>query len=227
MTGAERTALVRQALDDRDYTVRFDALRAWVRRETEGARLRSDCRGARRRQPAPGAGGDRCAGRSLRDRRRSRDAHDPAAQRAAHAAGHRSWHREAHALVAAAKRVPERAAMAIPAFRTHNLWQVRMYAARAADPLKDVARSRSSPTTTTTTCARRRWCRCSGIAGAERSQPAFIAALGRHDYQLVRTAAIGVKGADVRQVRSCGPGRRARRASPRRIPTRRATRGSR
>ena len=28
--------------------------------------------------------------------------------------------------------------MAMPAFRTHNLWQVRMYAARAAEPLKDV-----------------------------------------------------------------------------------------
>ena len=32
------------------------------------------------------------------------------------------------------------------------------------------------------------------LAGTERSQPAFIAALGRDDYQLVRTAAIGVKG---------------------------------
>ena len=49
-----------------------------------------------------------------------------------------SWHREAHALVAAAKRAPERAAMAMGAFRTHNVWQVRMYAARAAEPLKDV-----------------------------------------------------------------------------------------
>ena len=49
-----------------------------------------------------------------------------------------SWHREAHALVAVAKRAPDRAAMAMGAFRTHNVWQVRMYAARAAEPLKDV-----------------------------------------------------------------------------------------
>ncbi len=105
-----------------------------------------------------------------------------------------SWHREAHALVAAAKRVPERAAMAIPAFRTHNLWQVRMYAARAADPLKDVATLEKLAYDDNDNVREATLVPLQRIAGVERSQPAFIAALGRHDYQLVRTAAIGVKG---------------------------------
>ena len=84
--------------------------------------------------------------------------------------------------------------MAIPAFRTHNLWQVRMYAARAADPLKDVATLEKLAYDDNDNVREATLVPLQRIAGVERSQPAFIAALGRHDYQLVRTAAIGVKG---------------------------------
>src|SRR5688572_12044295 len=194
VTGAERTALVRQALDDRDWTVRFDALRAWIRRETEGHGCGPIAAALGDDSPhlvlaAIDALADRCVTgeeaetlttRLLGELRTPPDIG--------------SWHREAHALVAAAKRVPERAAMAIPAFRTHNLWQVRMYAARAAEPLKDVATLEKLAYDDNDNVREATLVPLQRIAGVEQSQPAFIAALGRHDYQLVRTAAIGVKG---------------------------------
>jgi cyclophilin family peptidyl-prolyl cis-trans isomerase len=194
VTGAERTALIRQALDDRDWTVRFDALRAWIRRETEAdgcgpitAALGDDS--LHLVLAAIDALSDRCVtgeeAETLTTRLLSELRTPPDIG---------SWHREAHALVAAAKRVPERAAMAIPAFRTHNLWQVRMYAARAADPLKDVATLEKLAYDDNDNVREATLVPLQRIAGVERSQPAFIAALGRHDYQLVRTAAISVKG---------------------------------
>ena len=139
VSDAERTRLVRTALDDRDYTVRYDALArldpARDRRPTAAGRSprRSAITSLHLVLAAIDALGDRCVagdeaepltGRLLGELRTPPDIG--------------SWHREAHALVAAAKRTPERAAMAMAAFRTHNVWQVRMYAARAAEPLKDV-----------------------------------------------------------------------------------------
>ena len=83
--------------------------------------------------------------------------------------------------------------MAMPAFRTHNVWQVRMYAARAAEPLKDVFTLQKLAYDDNDNVREATLVPLQRLAGAD-SQPAFIAALGRSDYQLVRTAAIGVKG---------------------------------
>jgi hypothetical protein len=89
LTDADRTRLVRVALDDRDWTVRYDALRAWVRRETErnGCGPIADALSDSSLHlvlAAIDALGDRCvAGRG------SRASDCPADQRAAHAAGHR------------------------------------------------------------------------------------------------------------------------------------------
>ena len=104
-----------------------------------------------------------------------------------------SWHREAHALVAVAKRAPDRAAMAMGAFRTHNVWQVRMYAARAAEPLKDVFTLEKLAYDDNDNVREAALVPLQRLAGAD-SEPAFIAALGRDDYQLVLTAALGLKG---------------------------------
>jgi peptidyl-prolyl cis-trans isomerase B (cyclophilin B) len=49
----------------------------------------------------------------------------------------RSWHRAAHALVALATAVPERATAALGQFKGSRIWQLRMYAARAAAALAD------------------------------------------------------------------------------------------
>lgn len=49
----------------------------------------------------------------------------------------RGWHRPAHAIVALATAAPERAAALLPAHAHAPIWQVRMYAARAAAVLAD------------------------------------------------------------------------------------------
>jgi cyclophilin family peptidyl-prolyl cis-trans isomerase len=194
LSASDRTRLVRAALEDRDWTVRFDGLRAWIRRETETNGCGSIANALSDESQhlvlaAIDALGERCVAgeesealtaRLLSELRTPPDIG--------------SWHREAHALVAAAKRAPERAAMALPAFRTHNLWQVRMYAARAAAAMKDpqslerlaydphdnVREASLGPLRT--------------LKEAE-SDAAIIAALGRADYQLLRTAALVLKGA--------------------------------
>jgi cyclophilin family peptidyl-prolyl cis-trans isomerase len=51
----------------------------------------------------------------------------------------RSWHRAAHALVALASAAPERGQAALGQFSGSRVWQLRMYAARAATTLRDRA----------------------------------------------------------------------------------------
>jgi cyclophilin family peptidyl-prolyl cis-trans isomerase/HEAT repeat protein len=46
-----------------------------------------------------------------------------------------AWHIPAHALVALAKTAPAEGRKALPRYMTHSIWQVRMYAARAAGAL--------------------------------------------------------------------------------------------
>jgi cyclophilin family peptidyl-prolyl cis-trans isomerase len=193
VTGVERTRLVRAALEDRDWTVRYDALRAWIRRETETngcgpiADALSDSSmhlvlaaiDALADRCVAGDEGEQLTGRLLSELRTPPDVG--------------SWHREAHALVAAARRVPDRAAMALQAFRTHNVWQVRMYAARAAEPLKDLFTLEKLAYDENDNVREATLIPLQRVAGTDRSQPAFIAALGRNDYQLVLTAAQGVK----------------------------------
>jgi peptidyl-prolyl cis-trans isomerase B (cyclophilin B) len=55
------------------------------------------------------------------------------------AASPRGWHRAAHAIVALASASPERGAAALRPFTGSGIWQLRMYAARAAAVLKDRA----------------------------------------------------------------------------------------
>ncbi|HEY7292691.1 MAG TPA: peptidylprolyl isomerase [Vicinamibacterales bacterium] len=49
----------------------------------------------------------------------------------------RAWHRPAHAIVALAGAQPDRARAALPGFLAARVWQLRLYAARAASALKD------------------------------------------------------------------------------------------
>ena len=60
---------------------------------------------------------------------------DHAATELAHAGAPRAWHRAAHALVALASAAPDRAAAALPQFTGSRIWQLRLYAARAAAQL--------------------------------------------------------------------------------------------
>ncbi len=53
------------------------------------------------------------------------------------------WLTAAHALVSLSKRVPDAARLRLPAFASHNRWQARVYAARAAAGLRDEATLRT------------------------------------------------------------------------------------
>ncbi len=51
----------------------------------------------------------------------------------------RGWHRSAHAIVALAAAAPDRASAALGHFTGSSIWQLRLYAARAAELLKETA----------------------------------------------------------------------------------------
>ena len=185
----ERTRLLRTLLSDRALIVRIEAVRAWAR--TEAA--------------ANGCG-------PLLDATRDPDL--PVALAAIDALGdacrqdpnvtdwltpelrtppQNEWHRSSHALVAMAKRAPDRAAIALTSHVAHPAWQARMYAARAADIISDVAtleRLASDPEPNvreaTLVPLRKR-------KGNEAEQY-FVASLALGNYQLLHTAAVESKG---------------------------------
>ena len=191
---AERTRLTEVALHDRHWTVRYDGLRAWVRRETpaNGCGRIVDAlsdESAHVALAAIDALADHCMGGEEGDLLTARLVSE---LRTPPNIG--PWHREAHALVALARRDRARAAISMPSFRQHLNWQVRMYAARAAGFVDDVLTleklaydSHDNVRDAALPPLRR-------LKKAD-SDPAFIAALARPDYQLVLTAATALKGA--------------------------------
>ena len=104
-----------------------------------------------------------------------------------------SWRRESHALVALAKQGSDRLEVPLISHAQHNTWQVRMYAARAASMANHVASlerlgmdSHDNVREAAIGALRR-------LKAAE-AEPYLVAALGRNDYQLVRTAAREMAG---------------------------------
>jgi cyclophilin family peptidyl-prolyl cis-trans isomerase len=186
-----RTELIRDALKDRDAAVRYDALRAWARSETKAegcgpiVAALSDSSTAMI-LAAIDALAERCREDEAITARLAGELVAPPN------GGH--WQREAHALEAMARRDPERAAAAMPAFSRHLTWQVRMYAARAAALLRDsetlalLAYDVNDNVRHTAMPALYR------LKGAD-SESALIAALGRDDYQLLLVTAETLKGA--------------------------------
>lgn len=189
---AARTDLVRHALNDRAWQVRFEGVRAWARREAAagGCGPLMDALSDESQHvvlAALDALGERCLqDTDITDRMVSEARTPPTIG---------PWQREAHAMVALAARDPERAALSLPAFASHQVWQVRMYAARAAAAMKDVyslgrlvydphdnVREAAVPALRL-------------LQGSDRDA-ACLAALGRRDYQLLRTAAMALKDAE-------------------------------
>jgi cyclophilin family peptidyl-prolyl cis-trans isomerase/HEAT repeat protein len=103
-----------------------------------------------------------------------------------------SWHRETHAFVALAKRSPEGAATSMEAFVNHPVWWVRMYAAGAAAAagdlvhLEKLARDANDNVREAAIVPLRR------LKKFE-ADPAIVGALERTDVQLLRTAALLLK----------------------------------
>ncbi len=98
------------------------------------------------------------------------------------------WHRPAHALLSLAKLAPRAAASVVDDFARHPVWQVRMYAARAAQQFEsiDLLRQLAFDNHHNVRQAAISGLQQLSVAGAH---SIYIAVLGATDYQLIRTAA--------------------------------------
>ncbi len=188
----KRGDLIRQALRDSSSLVRYEGVRAWARREAAPngcdpllAALRDESLHVA--LAAIDALGERCAA--------SDEVTDAVAGEVRTPSSVGEWQREAHALVALARRAPNRAALAMSTFRQHPVWQVRMYTARAAALLKDAITLErlafdDNDNVREAALPPLRLLRRDG------SDTVLRAALGRADYQLLRTAAIALRDAE-------------------------------
>jgi cyclophilin family peptidyl-prolyl cis-trans isomerase/HEAT repeat protein len=188
---SERMELLTDLLRDRSTVVRVEAVRAWARQEARESgcqRLLDSLKDSS--VPvvlaAIDALGDACKDDLNVTDRLTGEAKAPEGN---------EWQRPSHALVALAKRVPGRTFIALLGGHVqHQIWQVRMYAARAAaitnevTSLERLAYDEEDNVREATLAPLRR------LKGDE-AEPYFVAALGRADYQLLRTAAIELKGA--------------------------------
>jgi cyclophilin family peptidyl-prolyl cis-trans isomerase/HEAT repeat protein len=198
----ERLTFVRRSLSDTSFMVRLEGVRAWARRgaRDQGCQPLLDALNDQQLHvvlAALDALGDQCRDDPSITDRLTAEARTPPSPG--------NWQREAHAFLALTKRAPERAAVAMMSFAMHANWQVRLYAARAATVLEDVdvlSRLAADPE--------------DGVAEAvlpalrkrlgSASDAAFIAALNRRNrtirgeparpYQVIRTAAIALQGAE-------------------------------
>ncbi len=133
--GDERLRLIRQFLEDDAPLVRFEAVRAWAARGAASEGCGPLVEALTDPHPSVSLAALDALGDQCND--------DPGVtERLATAArpdNTAAWQRRAHALVALAKRAPDRAAVHLDSFSRHQNWQLRLYAARVAVLLGDVA----------------------------------------------------------------------------------------
>jgi peptidyl-prolyl cis-trans isomerase B (cyclophilin B) len=103
------------------------------------------------------------------------------------------WRAPAHAIVSLARRAPAETVALLPIFAAHRVWQVRMYAARAADALGDAG------TLTTLSADENANVREIALAALVRvkghdADSVLLNALGRPSFQVVLQVARGLKG---------------------------------
>ncbi|MGB2716854.1 MAG: peptidylprolyl isomerase [Vicinamibacterales bacterium] len=186
-----RTRLAAEALRDTSHLVRYEAVRGWGRHEIAAngcgplVKALSDSN-LHVVLLALDVLAERCPTDESITARVASEARTPSTVG--------DWQREAHALVALARRAPDRAALAMPGFVSHDVWQVRMYAARAAASMNDVRSIERLAYDSHHNVREAALAPLRRMKGSE-SDAAFVAALGGTDYQLLRTAAIALKGA--------------------------------
>jgi cyclophilin family peptidyl-prolyl cis-trans isomerase/HEAT repeat protein len=112
---------------------------------------------------------------------------------AAAASQSKEWHRPAHALVALARVAPDAAAPFIARAASHEIWQVRMYAARAAGVLKDRVTLDKLAADADDNVRHAAVETLQPLAGHD-ADAQYLAALDRGDYQLLRAAARALAG---------------------------------
>jgi cyclophilin family peptidyl-prolyl cis-trans isomerase/HEAT repeat protein len=188
----ERMHFLKKLLQDDDVSVRVEAVRAWARRvtPTQGCELLLESLKDPNRHVmlmTVDLLGEVCLTDTNITDRLTADIKTPPVNT--------SWHRSAHALVALAKRAPDRVTIPLnTAFISHPIWQVRMYAARTAAMLKDDVALERLAMDAHDNVREAALNALRGIKGAE-SDHIFVAALRRGDYQLLRTAANALAGA--------------------------------
>ena len=105
----------------------------------------------------------------------------------------RTWHRAAHALVALASAVPARGTAVLPQFTGSRIWQLRMYAARAAaqlgerEALEKLARDEDDNVREAAVDGLRK-------LAAHEADAVYIAQLTRTGHQILRAAAAALDG---------------------------------
>lgn len=188
----DRLSYLRKGFEDRDQSVRLEALRGYVRHhsKTDGCRPVMEMLSDTSEHVvlfALDALGN-CEGDDNVVQRLIGEARTPPERG--------SWRRESHALVSLAKRSPTHLEVPLVTHARHVVWQVRMYAARAAaaaDELPTLEVLASDPhdnVREATLGALRR-------LKKDAAEPHFVAALARDDYQLLRTAAREMAGMEV------------------------------
>jgi cyclophilin family peptidyl-prolyl cis-trans isomerase len=106
----------------------------------------------------------------------------------------RGWHRAAHAIVALASAAPERAAAKLPQFTGSGVWQLRMYAARAAAALADrMALERLAATDADDNVREAAIEGLMHVAGHD-ADAVYVSELTRPGYQVVRAAGLALEG---------------------------------
>jgi cyclophilin family peptidyl-prolyl cis-trans isomerase/HEAT repeat protein len=105
----------------------------------------------------------------------------------------REWHRAAHALVALAGSSPDKLAAALGPFATSLIWQLRMYAARAAAIVKDAVLLEKLAADDEDNVREAAVEGLAKVAGHS-ADPVYVRQMNRTGYQILRAAAAALAG---------------------------------
>ncbi len=185
----DRLDYLRRGMTDREYSVRYEALRGYVRHHAKS----DGCQPVMDMLADPNEHVALLAIDSLGNCAGDEDVVNRLVGEARTPPNIGSWRRESHALVSLAKRSPGHLEVPMASHSRHVAWQVRMYAARAAaaadavEPLERLAMDSHDNVRDAAIGPLRR---LKGNA----AEPYLLAALERNDYQLLRTAAREMAG---------------------------------
>ncbi len=183
----DRLFYIRKALSDSSHIVRLEAVRAWARRgvKDHGCQPLLDALGQPERDHVVLVAfdllGDVCRNDESITVRLASEARTPRPLG--------TWQREMHAFVSLAKRDRERASISLLPLAMHQTWQVRMYAARAAAIIDDVAVLTRLAADAEDNVAEATLAPLRRLAGAESDQ-LFVHVLNRRTKRSLKLAAV-------------------------------------
>ena len=184
---AGSAALLARALKDPSYFVRYEAVRVYARtleeKDCTPVMAAVDDANAHVALAAIDAVGDRCAGAVAKLTALVNALPDSGPE----------WHRGAHAFVSLARISRDAAASHLAHLSEHPIWQVRMYAARAAEIIRAGARLERLANDAHDNVREAAVQALTQVRGHD-ADSIYIAQLVRPDYQLVMAAAKALEG---------------------------------